>query len=99
MLSDFTDEDQRRLVSALESVRAMFDSNPGQRPLVIRPLRPGDLGLVVHRHGVVYTQEYGWDESFEAFASSPSTSRSEMRGRTTLGSPSWMVTSLVVCSA
>jgi DNA-binding MarR family transcriptional regulator/GNAT superfamily N-acetyltransferase len=35
-------------------------------PVVLRPLAPGDIGWVIHRHGVLYASEYRYDARFEA---------------------------------
>ncbi len=35
----------------------------------LRPLRPGDIGWIIHRQAVLYAQEYAWDWTYEGLAS------------------------------
>lgn len=66
LLSVLPDRDQLRLVGAMRSIHDILSGSSTGRDFVLRPPRAGDLGWVVERHGVLYEQEYGWDETFEA---------------------------------
>ncbi len=33
---------------------------------MLRTHQPGDMGWIVHRHGILYGQEYRWNSEFEA---------------------------------
>ena len=57
-----------QLVTAMQSIERVLGNGAAARavPYLLRPPAPGDMGTVVHLHGRIYAQEYGWDERFEA---------------------------------
>jgi GNAT superfamily N-acetyltransferase len=67
MLSGLSASERERLVQAMAIVESLIRGAPGPEiPYALRPHRPGDIGWIAHRQGLLYAQEYGWDETFEA---------------------------------
>jgi len=59
--------EQERLVGAMHAIEGLLEARPEPKtPYLIRLHQPGDIGWVIGRHGALYAEEYGWDETFEA---------------------------------
>jgi DNA-binding MarR family transcriptional regulator/predicted GNAT family acetyltransferase len=67
---------QEDLVRAMQSIESILASDGAKRKggerrgeqqaYLLRQHKPGDMGWVVYRHGILYSQEYKYDERFEA---------------------------------
>ena len=70
MLAPLSTRQRAELTTAMGTVErllnpASFAARPNE-PFILREPRVGDMGIVVSRQAVLYAQEYGWDERFEA---------------------------------
>lgn len=46
-------------------------ANPSPTARIRTDLKPGDIGYLIYLHSVVYANEYGWDNTFEAYVAGP----------------------------
>jgi DNA-binding MarR family transcriptional regulator/GNAT superfamily N-acetyltransferase len=58
--------EQERVVEAVETVSRALSGSASASGYVLRPHQAGDMGWVVERHGVLYSQEYGWNGFLES---------------------------------
>jgi DNA-binding MarR family transcriptional regulator/GNAT superfamily N-acetyltransferase len=66
-LEDLPPEARAELIHCMQSVEGILTKIDRSRlPYVLRPHRIGDMGWIVHREGIGYAEQYGWDHNFEA---------------------------------
>ena len=57
---------RQQVVRSMRRIEAALGGAAGFGPVRLRTHRTGDMGWIVHRHGVLYAREYGYDDRFEA---------------------------------
>ncbi|HJV15806.1 MAG TPA: helix-turn-helix domain-containing GNAT family N-acetyltransferase [Bacillales bacterium] len=72
LLGELSESEQQQLISAMTTVEGLLSKKKNLKfsgPYFLRQHEPGDMGWVVQQHGILYSKEYGWGESFEALVS------------------------------
>lgn len=66
MLSRLTAGGREELVRAMTAIERLLGGEEPRVPYILRPLRIGDIGWIIHRQALFYARDYGWDIGYEA---------------------------------
>lgn len=68
LLTNISDEEQDQLANAMRTIERILKGETEKSEFYsLRSHRPGDIGYITYRHGVIYAKEYQLDETFEAY--------------------------------
>jgi DNA-binding MarR family transcriptional regulator/GNAT superfamily N-acetyltransferase len=65
MIAALTPGEVGELVGSMRALRRLLNPQAPQAAFSLRPLRVGDIGWIIHRQGLLYAKEYGWDIGYE----------------------------------
>lgn len=65
MIAALTPAQISGLVGCMQTVRQVLQPDKSGDAYRLRPLRVGDIGWIIHRQGILYAEEYGWDVTYE----------------------------------
>jgi DNA-binding MarR family transcriptional regulator/GNAT superfamily N-acetyltransferase len=68
MLEALSPTERKQLVDALQTAHRLLGDKVEATAYLLRQHRPGDMGWIVQRQAILYTEEYGWDGTYEALA-------------------------------
>ncbi len=65
VLGPLSPEGRQALTGAMDTVRTLLGGETPAGPVVLRPHRLGEIGWLIHRQGLGYNQQFGWNIEFE----------------------------------
>jgi DNA-binding MarR family transcriptional regulator/GNAT superfamily N-acetyltransferase len=67
VLSQVSPDALPALVSAMKTIQLILGDEPlPPAPILLRDHHVGDLGWLIHRQGILYNRQFGWDIGFES---------------------------------